>query len=73
MEKAPSISEILDLANALCALGRNAITPELRDTLLPLLAKTDADRRKLLLRDGFASLTYDAKQYAAAILARSSL
>lgn len=73
MEKAPSISEILDLANALQSLGKNAITPELRDTLLPLLAKTDADRRKLLLRDGFASLTYDAKQYAAAILARSSL
>ena len=28
----------------------------MRDTLLPLLAKTEADRRKLLLRDGFASL-----------------
>jgi len=31
--------------------------------LLPLLAKTEADRRKLLLRDGFASLVYDAQQY----------
>ena len=31
--------------------------------LLPLLAKTEADRKKLLLRDGFASLVYDAQQY----------
>ena len=29
------------------------------------LAKTEADRRKLLLRDGFASLVYDAQQYSA--------
>ena len=31
--------------------------------MLPLLAKTEADRRKLLLRDGFASLVYDAASY----------
>jgi hypothetical protein len=37
----------------------------MRDILLPLLAKTEADRRKLLLRDGFASLVYDAQQYSA--------
>lgn len=41
------------------------ITPEMRDILLPLLAKTEADRRKLLLRDGWASLVYDAEQYSA--------
>jgi hypothetical protein len=35
----------------------------MRDILLPLLAKTEADRRKLLLCDGFASLVYDAQQY----------
>jgi hypothetical protein len=34
-----------------------------------LLAKTDADRKKLLLRDGFASLIYDADQYRATTLA----
>jgi len=28
------------------------------------LAKTEADRRKLLLRDGWASLVYDAQQYS---------
>jgi MoxR-like ATPase len=64
LEKPPSISEMLDLAQALEALGKDRITPEMRDILLPLLAKTEADRRKLLLRDGFASLVYDARQYS---------
>ena len=35
----------------------------MRDVLLPLLAKTEAERKKLLLRDGFASLVYDAARY----------
>ena len=65
LEKPPSVSEILDLAQALKVLGREQITPEMRDILLPLLAKTEADRRKLLLRDGFASLIFDAQQYSA--------
>jgi MoxR-like ATPase len=63
LEKPPSISEILDLAQALTILGEKRVTPEMRDTLLPLLAKTEADRKKLLLRDGFASLVYDAEQH----------
>lgn len=63
LEKPPSVSEILDLADALKILGHEQVTPELRDVLLPLLAKTEADRKKLLLRDGFASLIYDAQQY----------
>ena len=62
-KKPPSVSEILDLAEALKILGHEQVTPELRDVLLPLLAKTEADRKKLLLRDGFASLVYDAQQY----------
>ena len=68
LEKPPSVSEILDLAQALKVLGTEQITAEMRDTLLPLLAKTEADRRKLLLRDGFASLIYDAQQYTAETL-----
>ena len=63
LEKPPSISEILDLAQALKVLGEERVTSEMRDVLLPLLAKTEADRKKLLLRDGFASLIYDAQQY----------
>lgn len=65
MEKPPSIAEMLDLAQALEVLGEERITPEMRDILLPLLAKTEADRRKLLLRDGWASLVFDAQQYSA--------
>ena len=63
MEKPPSVSEILDLADALRTLGHDRVTADMRDILLPLLAKTEADRKKLLLRDGFASLIYDAEQY----------
>jgi hypothetical protein len=65
LEKPPSISEMLDLAQALEVLGEERVTPEMRDILLPLLAKTEADRKKLLLRDGWASLVYDAQQYSA--------
>jgi MoxR-like ATPase len=72
MEKPPSVSEILDLAQALKVLGTEQITAKMRDILLPLLAKTEADRRKLLLRDGFASLIYDAQQYSAEALRRSA-
>jgi MoxR-like ATPase len=65
LEKPPSISEMLDLAQALEVLGKERITVEMRDVLLPLLAKTEADRKKLLLRDGWASLVYDAQQFSA--------
>jgi MoxR-like ATPase len=68
LEKPPSVSEILDLAQALKVLGAERVTAEMRDILLPLLAKTEADRRKLLLRDGFASLVYDAQLFSAETL-----
>jgi hypothetical protein len=46
---------MLDLAQALEVLEEERVTPEMRDILLPLLAKTEADRRKLLLRDGMSA------------------
>lgn len=64
MEKPVSIAEMLELAQALEILELDDITPEMRDALLPLLAKTESDRKRLLLRDGFASLVHDAHQYA---------
>jgi MoxR-like ATPase len=72
LEKPPSVSEILDLAQALKVLGADRVTAEMRDVLLPLLAKTEADRRKLLLRDGFASLIFDAQQYGPEAMRRSA-
>src|SRR6266481_2427750 len=68
LEKPPSISEMLDLAQALEVLDKHEITAEMRDILLPLLAKTEADRKKLLLRDGFASLVYDAQQHSTEVV-----
>ena len=64
MEKPVSIAEMLELALALEILGLDDITPEMRDILLPLVAKTESDRKRLLLRDGFASLVFDSHRYA---------
>jgi MoxR-like ATPase len=63
LEKPPSIAEMLDLAEALRLLEADRISSEMRDVLLPFIAKTEADRRRLLLRDGFASLVFDTKRY----------
>lgn len=63
MEKPPSIAEILDLAHALQILGVQEIKAEQRDVLLPLLAKTEGDRGRLLLREGFEGLIADSKVY----------
>jgi MoxR-like ATPase len=63
LEKPPSIAEMLDVAHALEILGVEEIQPQHRDLLLPLIAKTEADRQRLLLRDGFATLGADSLQY----------
>src|SRR4030095_9189207 len=63
LEKAPSIAEMLDVAQALEILGIEQIQSVHRDLLLPLIAKTEADRQRLLLRDGFATLVADSLQY----------
>src|SRR6202158_834456 len=63
MEKPPSIAEMLDLAQALQILGVKEIMPEQREVLLPLLAKTEGDRGRLLLREGFEGLIVDSKIY----------
>jgi MoxR-like ATPase len=63
LEKPPSIAEMLDVAHALEILGVEEIQPQHRDLLLPLIAKTEADRQRLLLRDGFATLVADSLQY----------
>ena len=73
LEKPPSVSEMLDLAQALKLLGAAAITPELRDVLLPVLAKTESDRQRLLLREGWESLVFDATRYRDEILAKENV
>ena len=55
---------MIDFANALQLLGAEHVTEEQRDVLLPFLAKTEKDRRHLLLREGFQSLLIDGERYA---------
>ncbi|HJT70672.1 MAG TPA: MoxR family ATPase [Terriglobales bacterium] len=69
MEKPPSIAEMLDLAQALEILGSEEISHEQRDLLLPLLAKTDGDRKRLMLRAGFEGLVADSKRYRDELIA----
>ena len=63
MEKPPSIAEILDLARALEILGMGEINAQDRDLLLPLLAKTPSDRRRLSMNAGFEGLVYDSLRH----------
>ena len=63
MQKPPSIAELLDLAQALEIMAVQEITAAMRDVLLPFLAKTEGDRKRLLLRDGFQSLVVTANKY----------
>ena len=70
MEKPPSIAEMLDLARALEILGTDEISHEQRDLLLPLLAKTETDRKRLLLRSGFEGLVADSKRYRDELMPR---
>ena len=64
------MSEMIDFANALQILGTDHVTEEHRDILLPFLAKTEKDRRHLLLREGFKSLLDDGARLAARMAAQ---
>ena len=68
MEKPPSIAEMLDLAEALDLLGMDEISHEQRDLFLPLLAKTERDRKRLLMKAGFEGLIHDSKRYRDSLL-----
>jgi hypothetical protein len=67
MEKPPSIAEILELEQVLYIMGINELDAGMRDLLLPFLAKTKEDRKRLTLQDGFASLVLNAKSHASRI------
>ena len=64
LEKPPSVSEMIDFARALELLGTDRVTEGHRDVLLPFLAKTEKDRRHLMLREGFKSLLDDGARFA---------
>ncbi len=73
LEKPPSVSEMIDFARALRVLDTDHVTEELRDVLLPFLAKTEKDRRHLMLREGFKSLLNDGARYARELAAQKGV
>jgi MoxR-like ATPase len=64
MEKPPSISEMNDVALAMQLLGIEQIKPEHKDIVLPLIAKTEGDRKRLLMKQAFESIVRIAGRYA---------
>jgi MoxR-like ATPase len=73
LEKPPSVSEMIDFARALQVLDTDHVTEELRDVLLPFLAKTEKDRRHLMLREGFKSLLNDGARYSRELAAQKEV
>ena len=71
--KPPSIDEIVQFVRALQLLGEVEIRAEMRDVLLPFLAKTEEDVKRLLLKDGFKSLVVTALKYRDEALAARSV
>ena len=65
MEKPPSISEMNDVALAMELLGIEQIRPEHKDIMLPLIAKTEGDRKRLLMKQAFESIMRIAGRYTA--------
>ena len=64
LEKPPSISEMNDVALAMDLLGLTRLGREHKDIMLPLIAKTEGDRNRLLLKQCFESIVRLAGQYA---------
>jgi hypothetical protein len=67
MEKPPSISEMNDVALAMELLGIERIGPEHKNIMLPLIAKTEGDRKRLLMKQAFESIVRIAGRYASEI------
>ena len=65
MEKPPSIAEMIEFEQVLDVLCIRDLDPEMRELLLPFLAKTKEDRKRLTLQNGFASLVLNARAKAA--------
>ncbi len=64
LEKPPSISEMNDVAMAMELLGIDRILPAHKEIMLPLIAKTEGDRKRLLMKEAFESIVRMAAKYA---------
>jgi len=64
LEKPPSISEMNDVAMAMELLEINRILPAHKEIILPLIAKTEGDRKRLLMKEAFESIVRMAAKFA---------
>jgi MoxR-like ATPase len=64
LEKPPSISEMNDVAMAMELLGIDQVLPAHKDIMLPLIAKTEGDRKRLLMKEAFESIVRMAAKHA---------
>ena len=64
MEKPPSISEMNDVAMAMELLRIDRILPEHKQIILPLIAKTEGDCKRLLMKEAFESIVRMAGRHA---------
>ena len=71
LEKPPSISEMNDVAMAMELLGIDQILPAHKEIILPMIAKTEGDRKRLLMKEAFESIVRMAAKYAEQITQNS--
>src|SRR6266702_2394216 len=64
LEKPPSISEMNDVAMAMELLRIDRILPQRKQIILPLIAKTEGDRKRLLMKEAFESIVRMAGKHA---------
>jgi MoxR-like ATPase len=64
LEKPPSISEMNDVAMAMELLRIDRILPQHKQIILPLIAKTEGDRKRLLMKEAFESIVRMAGKHA---------
>jgi len=64
LEKPPSISEMNDVAMAMELLGIDRVLPAHKEIMLPLIAKTEGDRKRLLMKEAFESIVRMAAKCA---------
>jgi hypothetical protein len=70
LEKPPSISEMNDVAQAMQLLNMEEILAVHKDIMLPLIVKTEGDRKRMLMKQAFEVIIYTAQRNAEAMEAQ---
>lgn len=70
LEKPPSISEMNDVAQAMQLLSMDEFLAVHKDIMLPLIVKTEGDRKRMLMKQAFEVIIHTARKHADAMEAR---